>query len=47
LTGVWVVRAGSYDLPFVVFTACLLTAAVLLVFAPYPSRPGREPAAVR
>jgi MFS family permease len=38
LTGLWVDRAGSYALPFVVFSLCLLTAAVLLLFAPYPRR---------
>jgi sugar phosphate permease len=45
LTGLWADRAGSYDLPFVVFSICLLSAATLLVFAPYPRRP--EPAATQ
>ena len=39
LTGLWVDQAGSYDLPFVVFTGCLLTAAALLFLAPVPRRP--------
>ena len=38
LTGLWVVRAGSYNLPFLVFSALLLTAAGLLVLAPVPKR---------
>lgn len=42
LTGLWVGQAGSYDLPFVVFTLCLLSAAGLLVFAPLPTRPSGQ-----
>ncbi len=39
LTGLWVDEVGSYDLPFLVFTGCLLAAAALLFFAPVPRRP--------
>ena len=44
LTGVWVDRAGSYDLPFVVFSGCLLAATALLMLAPHPrlSRASRQ-----
>jgi len=38
LTGLWVDRAGSYELPFLVFGALLLIAAGLLVLAPIPKR---------
>ena len=38
LTGLWVDRAGSYELPFIVFSALLLAAAGLLVFARVPRR---------
>ena len=41
LTGLWVDRAGSYDVPFIVFACCLLTCAALLAFASYPRRPAR------
>jgi MFS family permease len=46
LTGLWVDWAGSYNLPFLVFSACLLGAAGLLLFAPVPERSrvsGRAP----
>ena len=39
LTGLWVDRAGSYDLPFLVFSAVLLGSATLLILAPHPRRP--------
>lgn len=38
VTGLWVDRAGSYNLPFLVFSALLLTAAGLLMLAPVPKR---------
>ena len=41
LTGLWVDQAGSYTLPFLVFSACLLAAGGLLVFAPVPRRSSR------
>ena len=39
LTGLWVDQAGSYNVPFIVFTCCLLVSAGLLFLAPIPRRP--------
>lgn len=38
LTGLWVDQAGSYNVPFITFSCCLLASAGLLVLAPIPSR---------
>lgn len=39
LTGLWVDQAGSYNVPFIVFTCCLLASAGLLFLSPIPRRP--------